>query len=721
MSLYSQNKGFHTPGSTAVGVVADINQIFKNQGNAIKDPEAANGLIIATEEFGDASHFRSTQTKMDSLIDQFKSSSTLMDFVTTRAGTGKDAQGRIQAALEEGAAVMLAYGNGESVIKALRKPGLVGDNVIPVMHSGDSTVDFALESFDPLTFEKFIPVIATLSMMSMLAGEFVETWFPQYSIPVGQDGYTYELSIPQIVTADARLIGGAASTVIRTDITKAMLDPTILDKSGTRVVPNASEASAASLLAPTGDVPTYTINIGGVDVPTRPIKMGTLVPDIISLGSHPGIIKNGVYDNWDQLDKIMNIGEVFFRVTVKNGATTKTAIFKNDVSMQQNALLSQKTMGLTQEYAANCNATLIINSDSVPVSGHPISEINTVLEGIFGTAGGVKNTLVTHTRLSAEGNIDRASFVVNANNTVVSNVINAASGELDLAVVDGTTLAITVVPLYYLPQVRRTNSNLRDYGVLIDANVSHRFRYPVTCQSPLATKTPLMGIASVNIETLVNIGNIMIKGQCFKKLLDTEEVLKSGNGLPAHSPYAGAYLVSPTYLYQEINADDITLTMNSVDAVTNLQAAIGVAVSVMGGQLLQKSNYIAGLMSMGLPADDYEFIILTDPRISGLMMTSGDMRYMGNNRAFQIAADPMIAVKNTIWMSIRRKNRNGNEPHCLDFGTRLTAPAIPIEVPMPRNGAITTETQVMIRSNAYVMLPILARIDLVGLDTIFTI
>jgi hypothetical protein len=485
-------------------------------------------------------------------------------------------------------------------------------------------------------------------------------------------------------------------------------------------VPNASEAAAAPLLATTGDVPTYNILVGGTAVPTRPIKLGAQVGDIIGLSSHPGIIKNGVFDAWDQLDKVMNIGEIFFRVTAKNGATTKTAIFKNDISMQQNALLTQKPQGLAQEYQTSCLAHLILKADSVPVSGHSISEIKAVIEGIFGTTGGVQNTIIANTRLSAEANIDSGSFVVNANNTTLKEVINDATGSLNLGVIDGTTLALTIEPLYYMPALRRTNSNLRDYGLLIDANTNSKWRYPVTYQSPLTTKTPVGGMASVNIETLLNIANIMIKGQCYNVLKNTAAIIKENNGIPAYAPMPGARLVTPTFIESTLRVSDLTLTLNSIDSIPNLKGALNAALNVAIGELIQRSNYIAGLLSLGLPADDYEVILLTDPRLSGLLMIDGDMRTFGNNRAFQTAVDPMVDLKNKIWFSLRRKDRQGNQMHALDFGTRLTAPAIPIEINMPRNGAMVTETQIMVRANAYSLCPVLGLLTVEDLDTIFT-
>jgi hypothetical protein len=134
--------------------------------------------------------------------------------------------------------------------------------------------------------------------------------------------------------------------------------------------------------------------------------------------------------------------------------------------------------------------------------------------------------------------------------------------------------------------------------------------------------------------------------------------------------------------------------------------------------MVKDTNFVAAMKAFGLPDDGYEFILLTDPRLSGYVMTQGDSRTVGDNKSFTKAVTALTAIKDKIYISMRRKSRP-EAIHPLDFGVFLKAPEIVVEVQIPRDGGMRKEVQVLPRGDAYVLLPVLAVITVEGMDTIY--
>jgi hypothetical protein len=581
---------------------------------------------------------------------------------------------------------------------------------------------YSLESFDPVSAIKYIAATAVANAQSIVAGGFEEVWFPTQIVPPGQSGVDFQVTLPKLYTPSARNADSTPFQIKRVSTIEAILDPSLLESESTTVVPYASSATLPTQLVPAAQIPTVDKLINGVTVPTRPIKFGEEV-DIIQLSSAPGLLRLGVFDETDSLDPIMNIGTIFYKLEVKTGvgtpgAVTNTCYLSSDISSQNGALLTQAPTGEAQQYHTTSMAHVYINPGIVPVNGDSKATIVSALEGILGIAPGTKFNILATFRLTAEAKTDRGHFLVNANNNVVAKLYNAANAEIALTPLTATGVEVVVSPLGYLPNVRRTNSNLRQDGTIIDNNTTVTYRFPVSLSAPIVSVAPIGAVNTTTLEGLGRVARIRQNGRCVTALKNLEVFLSNINGIPAQSPIIGAEYVIPTYVPHSIDVSQIVVTMNSKDALENLRGQLAASLTNMVNEALIKSHYLAALEEQVGDIDGYEVIVVTDPRIAVHIWESGDIRTFGDNRKYVITKSNNKFFLDKIYFSFRRKSRTG-ELHPLDFGSLLYTPSLTYDVQLNRNGHTAVQIHTVPIANAYATLPILGVLHVSGLETMY--
>jgi len=130
-------------------------------------------------------------------------------------------------------------------------------------------------------------------------------------------------------------------------------------------------------------------------------------------------------------------------------------------------------------------------------------------------------------------------------------------------------------------------------------------------------------------------------------------------------------------------------------------------------------------------ASAYEIIAVTNVEMAPHFMVDGDPRTFGDSRNFVITqslnkffsydktdASGNVSRVAKIYMSFRRSVRS-DEMHPLDFGRLLLSPSITYDIAINRNNRTTQEIHTIPRANAYVTLPILMRIDVIGLENLY--
>lgn len=623
---------------------------------------------------------------------------------------------QLNIALESAATTILGAGAGASYYSASQKT-LDNSGVIAATPMGASS-QYAMESFDPATIEKFLAATVVANAQSALAGSFEDAFFPQILVPAGEHGIDLSLTIPLIYSNTKRDVGGAVFDIKKTSIVQAILTPSVLESDATTIWPQSTSNTEPATLVLHSDVPTLTKVISGVDVTTRPVKFGAEV-DIIGLSNTPGLIAQKIFDETDQLDSIMNLGTVYYKVTAVKGVTTVASVFAVDVSHQNGSLLTQVAAGKVQQFQTATTVNLPLNPASVPVNGDTQAAFTTQMEEILGVAPGTDFNINISMKLSAEADTESGYFLVNANNTAISALYDAAGTLSSLSVFTAVGVTITIAPLGYMPKLRRSNTNLRNNGTIIDNNTTVTYRYPVQLQAPISSQTAIGANNIVTIETLGTAARIRNSGNAVQVLATTESILIADNGIPAQYPMAGAKLVKPTYRHHTIDVATVVANMNSKDALENLRGHLTSVLTLMANELLIDSHYLAALEALDIGFDGYEIIVVADPSIASHIWESGDTRTLGDNRPYVITQSNNEFFLGKLYMSFRRKTRDDNM-HPLDFGSMLVTPSLTFELPINRNNRTVNEVTTVPRVNSYATLPILGRLDVLNLATMYT-
>lgn len=715
--------GYDSPQAVMASAVTAIKKVFNQESNYTS--LRGSQIPISMEGFDDASATLLT-SGISAIVSDLRAIPELKILYAQREGSKVDecSMEGFDNALATMAYTILSAQRPNDMLAAYRTASdSAGGDPNAVLSSDIGRTPYSLEAFDPASLDKYLGLTAIINALTTAGNQFMDVWFPTEMIPVGNSGYQLDFKIPKIVIPRPRDDSGNVLVMEKISINQAILDPTILESNVTDVFPYAVDGTTPAYLVPAADTPTFNKVFGSTTVPTRPIKFGSEVKNIIgSMASAPGVLNGGAFNFTDSLDRVINIGTVYWKVRAKNGVTEKTSVFATDISNQSGARLTSYPQGQPQEMFTQLDAILSLSTSSTAFSGNLASELTAVIAASLGLTVGAEFEIRVKSTISAKANIEYATWLANANNSEVSVIYGPTGAELDAADLTDGTNEFELTMLGALPMMRRTNSNIREFGTLIDTNYQKSWLFPARLQAPLTTVAPINGQVSIDPAALMQVADIRNSGHCLNVLEATAEILKAypTNGIPAHSPMPGAEIITPTYHEVTLDLATVVFGMNSYDAVTNVQGHLAAVLKIVVGKLLQDSNYIAGLKACGIADNGYEVIILTDPRLSGYIMTEGDMRTFGDERSYRKATTPLLRVKNVIWVGLRLKDRVSNI-HPMNFGAFVKAPEIVVDVDIPRDGAIRKEVQVLPRGDAYVFSPVLAKIIVDGLDTLYTI
>ena len=621
-------------------------------------------------------------------------------------------------ALEAAAMTIMVAGNPAKYHQAMaKKPNAPEGGVLvqPAVPGSDYSEDYSLEAFDPKSMDEFIAQSAYANAMAAIQGEFEETFFPTQVVPAGKDGVDIKIVIPKVFAGVTRSSDGTCVDFQKESIINALIDSSILDKESTKIVPHATDATNPVGLVPAAVVPNASPVIDGVAVDTRPILFGSKV-DLLALSSHPSLIASGVMDETDSLDDTINIGEVYVSLDADGGAVAAQtgAVLKQDISGQIGALLTQTAEGSGRDYQSTFDGQVIISQGAAFVTANGAATL-TELEGAMGLAAGTAFSIVLDVELSAKANIETGCMTVYANAISIAHVYDATGTEIDKAPIVAATDNIALVG--YQPQARRTNSNLRTRGIIVDSTGSVTYRFPVPLGTPIISQQPIGEAVNTSTEGLAHTQRIRNNNNAVKAMLNMQSILQAGAGIPANNPAVGSEMVTPTIVEDTADVTALVATLSSKDSLDDLRGHLTAIVTNVANQLILKSGYLAALEFVTGNNKDFEVICVTDSHIASYLMESGDERTFGAGRNYVITQSLNSAIHGKIFISLRRSKRDDMSP--LDFGAHLYTPTITHNVQVSRGTSTVSEIHTIPRNVHYVTLPVLGVVTVTDLDDIF--
>lgn len=594
-------------------------------------------------------------------------------------------------------------------------------------------------SFDPVQHLDFIAASALINAQTSTPGGFEEVFFPTISLPPAQSGFDVLVQVPKILQTRTRLTDGNPLTLQKINLVEASYNPSVLNSNSIKIVPVVIDAVTPSQLCTAAQVANTTVQVLDTQVTTRPIVFNKSV-GLIEL-STIAAITNGAsaLDTTDALYTNIGIENIYFRLSLVTGtggtATTVAVTVKNNVKNVVGTLLQQKTLGRQQSFQTVTDVPLYYTNTSVSVGGNDstIAQFNTAVTSALGLTAGTSFTISSTVRISAQADTEIASMNVDATQATITGVFgDLVNGGVQpiysLAAITTPNVAnMSISMIGWDVDARRTNSNLRTNGTIIDTNNNVFYRLAINLFPPFTARTPINQTDQITYEMFANVTNLWTNGQCVDKLLAAEDYLRLVSGTPMgvgtktnQCPLMGGEFVIPTF--REDNVDLATMVSNfqSKDTLANVRAAIQTSLMYVAAKLYMDSGYASALQVLLSDLDAYEVIIVTDPLIARYLMEPGDIRTFGDNVKYIITKSMNQNLRGKIYYSFRLMG-NSDVVHPMTFGCKLVSPNVTYEVtPMNRNGANMREIQSMPRVSPYVNLPVLGKLNVLNLDTFTT-
>ncbi len=585
---------------------------------------------------------------------------------------------------------------------------------------------YSLESFELATVQTYLPIAIMINAQLLTAGAFADVWFTTKVLSVGQAGADVRIRMPQIFTPVTRSTDGTPSTWERTALIKAIVNPELLDDDHTVVLPYAASDTLPASLVPASVIPTENLKVGTVTVPFRPIAFSPEPVDMIALSSAPGLLKNGAFNETDALDHYVNMGTIWYRVTVTSTATgspvSTVAVLKTDISSQPGALLIPVAEGKPQALmnSANLNVTLTETTHSLAgtvVTGD-YQDISDAINGILGKATDTPFTLHAKANMIMHCDIETSDINAIMPRFKLEKYYDQDITEHDIAVLQSNGNSVVFEPLGFLPKVRRTNLNLRAAGTVIDSQFEKKFRFAAPLGSPIISQSPINGPTNTTVADLSTAVRIRSNALAIKALLWVESILKQCDGIPAYSPLIGAEIVIPTYLPKTLDLGATVVSLGSMNAVQNVCGQLVGAVTNLVNELILKSQYAIAVEGKTKNPNNFEVILLTDPHVSTFLWVSGDERTLGNGMKYIFTKSNDHRIRDKIYVSFRLTNRDG-EIDPLNFGTCLVSPSIVLDLQLHRNDTTFKRLSVIPRIGYFPTLPVLGVIEISGMREFF--
>ena len=580
--------------------------------------------------------------------------------------------------------------------------------VIGSTNGGMTSRSAAVESFDDTDTNSVISSTILYNLSAPHPEAFTRSIFPTILLDAGKTGINVTADLLYVQNDNLRDINGKLANFNRVNLTRAMIDDSILESNPTKVIP-VWRASSADNFTDVALVPSYNVPSEGELVPSAPLKPGKRL-DLIGLSQTDALLNAGVMTSSDQLD----IGAELNTVYIKVGADI--------LSFPVAGITTAKFVASRQESTAGLD--LVFNSPHILISA---AKTNIDLSPLVDLAAVAANDLKVYLQLDMSGSIDidSGTIVVFGSNVSVAKVYDAANNEMDLGAGAAATVAAaigTAEIIGYTVNASRSNSNRRQKGQTI-GHTSYTEQQFVPLSPPITAERAIHRSSdSSDLSTLIKTTHIRINNATVRTLIETADTLREyvANGVKGERPSMlgiGRLFVEPTFVEETI---DVLAEINSVSSFersSDLKAVLINRIRDIAAKMYIDSELGAARAVLGVASDRKMTVnINTDPYIASHLYESGDDNLLTHSFNWKITHTPNEKMKGKIFLSFSMDDENSNtKPNPLNLGFLSYGTETVYNTLTSRNGEYKHELCVVPRFKHIITCPILAEVTVVGI------
>lgn len=583
--------------------------------------------------------------------------------------------------------------------------------------------DISMEAFDGQTLNSAVYFSVVYNLLASKQDAFGEAFFPTITIDPTSSGASIEAKVINLYDEFTRGVSGSSdkNKFNKRSIVKAVVDPNILTVVKNKVVPVLRTENEAVL-----DKDLHSTNKEkGEEIKTAPLKFGKTI-SLLGVSQTDAQIAKGVMDNTDSLDRRVQMQDVFFDITGKDGDDVElTETFKVNISSMPHSNFTYLTQG------HNKGLSLTFDTDGIV--------LNTSNSKLWNGAGSValaqlpaNHNVRLNVILHGDGNVHLGDIAVYSS---AFNIVEITDGGGNRLATDSPIYAQiaevinTFKPRAYSVEAYTTNSNIRQRGQLVGVDI-HNQIYTVPLRSGI---TVLKTVGNNNdtdndatyLASQITFTGIMLSLNAVNTLVNFADTLRNMtlNGSVKDIAILGVSRFFVDAYYNEINYD-ITANVDSRrsgERSDDIKEALIARIRDEVTKMYVQSNYgIAKSIIPGSASAKTLVVIGTDTRISQLL-TNGDLYgnpsiNIGTQFEVKIVStmNPMVAGK--MYMTFGDNTATKNEKvNPLGFGCTFWSPELSLDVVANRGGSIVRELSTMPRFMHVAQLPIMSIINVTGI------
>lgn len=586
----------------------------------------------------------------------------------------------------------------------------------------------AMEAYDEKENKETTVYSVAYNMQAATQDEFGEALFPTCIVTPDQYGLTISMRLIMVMDDLRRNASGEAIRDFqRKNIIRAAIDPAVLRNDLTKIFPVVTdEGVALGNFVDAALVPPATIIHEGQSIDTAPLAIGAQF-DLLGISETEALLQTGTLDATDAIDPNIVLESLYMSIqgTVSGTATTEVIKFGNVKLMNGSTFTAAPQGNYRQQMLNFVTDSLPVNKNTVQNDGAASALLASLV-----TAGAQVKLAVT---VGGNVNLQTAETSIWSGKVQVAEVRDANNNVLDMTT--GTGLAYKnlfagATIFGYDLDARRVNTNRRERGQLLDITYQNVI-YGVPLLSPITAPRPPAGPQQDEanyLAGLITATRIRTSNAAVAKLLEAEEALASfvtsnlgdDQFVKPEILGVGGWLVQPQYLQEDYAAPAVVDSIKSYERAADIQASLVNMIREMAYRMYRDSGYKAAANAMhGGIAPMPTVIIATDTYIASYLQVTGDFRTLGNEFNVKVVSTTNKLMKGKIRITFGEFGEGKeNTPNPLHFGVMAWKPELTLILPTVRNGSNSREISVSPSFRHIVNLPIMASIDVTGIDEV---
>jgi len=547
---------------------------------------------------------------------------------------------------------------------------------------------------------------------------WAEAFYPLYLLTPDQLGLTFTVPVVQVQPELRRDTSGDPTNFNRRNVMRALVDPSIIEDDATDIIPVVRPSSAdkfpdASLIAPTSVV------VAGETVQTAPLLFGKTI-GLLSIGQTEALLASGAADTSDAVDPSVKLETVYAQIGNK--------AVRWDVSGMSYTDFNYSVQDEYRKMVVNTSfKNLLISKDTKSTDGANLPGLDVIY-----TDG-----LEVRVQMDVNGWI-----VLESGDVRLSSVELLVTGITDpdgnrLAPTDPKYVAIADVlenpaqakPLSYRLRARRTNSNMRQRGQLLNTNFYTQLhgvprRAPITVARPQSQSDQNDGAdMAALLQTTYARATNAAHAEFFRHAAFLEQFVGSQGShigeMPEILGVSRLCGVQPFFERLELDIEKVVQITSTEDKTRAVMEAICYTLRDQVYRGWTKSEFMVALSAMRGPGSPNPTVIVgVPPYLRNYLQIFGDIRIFGENFEYRIVESLNPLHKDTIVWSFGFFDGGDGQPNPLHFGLCAMRPEVTAVLSLPRNGSYSKELTVVPSFLHISNLPVVGMVKVIGLEAL---